>query len=59
MANEDKEGHKDLPNKEAEIQTQCERLKNEGRDTLLQSVLTSVRLALHHHSTDTSGIRRM
>ena len=59
MENKEEEGHKDLPNQEVESQAQCERLNNEERDTLLQSVLTSGRLDLHQDSTDTSGTRRM
>ena len=59
MENEEEEGHKYPPNQELESQTQCGRLDNEERDTLLQSVLTSGRLDLHQDSTDTSDTRMM
>ena len=59
MENEEEKEHKDPPNQEVEIQTQCGRLKNEERDTLWQIVLASGRLYLNQDYTDTGGIRRM
>ena len=51
MANEEEEVHKDPPNKEVEIQTQCVWLKNEERDTLWKvyspvEFWTSIRILL-------------